>query len=135
MSQENLELVRAQYASFQTLGRGGDVRSHFLRFFASDAEYWPVEEIDSIRGYDALIQYTERWLDAWESYRDQVDEIIDGGDLVVGAVTVHGRGMGSGVEVAQTMFHVFEIRDAKIAQLREYLDRGQALEAAGRRDP
>jgi len=101
MSQENLELVRAQYASFQTLGRGGDVRSHFLRFFASDAEYWPVEEIDAIRGHDALIRYTERWLDAWESYRDQVDEIIDGGDLVVGAVTVHGRGMGSGVEVAQ----------------------------------
>ena len=67
MSQENLELLRAQYASFQTLGRGGDVRLHFLRFFASDAEYWPVEEIDSIRGHDALIQYTERWLDAWES--------------------------------------------------------------------
>ena len=63
-----------------------------------------------------------------------MDEIIDGGDLVVGAVTVHGRGMGSGVEVAQTMFHVFEIRDAKIAQLREYLRSRQALEAAGRRE-
>ena len=134
MSQENLELVRAQYASFQALGGGGDVRAHFLRFFASDAEYWPVEEIDSIRGHDALIQYTERWLDAWDSYHDQVDEIIDGRDLVLGAVTVHGRGMGSGVEVAQTMFHVFEIRDARIARLREYLDRGQALEAAGLRE-
>jgi ketosteroid isomerase-like protein len=32
------------------------------------------------------------------------------------------------------MFHVFEIRDAKIAQLREYLDRRQALEAAGLRE-
>jgi hypothetical protein len=94
MSQENVELVRAQYASFQALGDGGDVRSHFLRFFASDAEYWPVEEIDAICGHDALIRYTERWLDAWESYRDQVDEIIDGGELVVGAVTVHGRGRG-----------------------------------------
>jgi ketosteroid isomerase-like protein len=60
-----------------------------------------------------------------------VDEIIDGGQLVVGAVTMHGRGMGSGVQVAQTMFHVFEIREAKIVRLREYLDRGQALEAAG----
>jgi ketosteroid isomerase-like protein len=134
MSQENVELVRAQYASFQALGDGGDVRSHFLRFFASDAEYWPVEEIDAICGHDALIRYTERWLDAWESYRDQVDEIIDGGELVVGAVTVHGRGRGSGVQIAQTMFHVFEIRDAKIAQLREYLDRRQALEAAGLRE-
>jgi ketosteroid isomerase-like protein len=131
MSEENVEIVRAQYASFQALGEGGDVRSHFLRFFASDAEYWPVEEIDAICGHDALIRYTERWLDAWESYRDQVDEIIDGSELVVGAVTVHGRGRGSGVQIAQTMFHVFEIRDAKIAQLREYLDRGRALEAAG----
>jgi ketosteroid isomerase-like protein len=133
VSQENVEIVRAQYASFQALGEGADVRSHFLRCFAADAEYWPVEEIDAICGHHALIRYTERWLDAWDSYRDQVDEIIDGGEVVVGAVTVHGRGMGSGVEVAQTMFHVFEIRDAKITRLREYLDRGQALEAAGLR--
>ena len=63
-----------------------------------------------------------------------MDEIIDGGELVVGAVTVHGRGSGSGVQIAQTMFHVFEIRDAKIGRLREYLDRGQALEAAGLRE-
>jgi ketosteroid isomerase-like protein len=134
MSRENVELVRAQYASFQALGSGADVRSHFLRFFAPDAEYRPVEEIDAIRGHDALIRYTERWLDAWEAYRDQVDEIIDGGDLVVAAVTVHGRGTGSGVQVAQAMFHVFEIRDGKIARLREYLDRGQALDAAGLRE-
>ena len=131
MSEENVEIVRAQYASFQALGGGGDVRSHCLRFFASDAEYWPVEEIDAICGHDALIRYTERWLDAWESYREQVNEIIDGGELVVGAVTVNVRGSGSGVQIAQTMFHVFEIRDAKIARMREYLDRDSALEAAG----
>ena len=134
MSQENVEIVRAQYASFQALGGGGDVRSHFLKFFASDAEYWPVEEIDAICGHDALIRYTERWLEDWESYREKVDEIIDGGELVMGAVTMHGRGMGSGVQVAQTMFHVFEIRSAKIARMREYLDREQALEAAGLRE-
>ena len=46
--QENVEMVRAQYASFQALGSGGDVRSHFLKFFAPDAEYWPVEEIDAV---------------------------------------------------------------------------------------
>ena len=39
-----------------------------------------------ICGHDALIRYTERWLDAWESCREHVDEIIDGGELVVGAV-------------------------------------------------
>ena len=43
---------------------------------------------------------------------DEID--FDGGELV-----------------AQTMFHVFEIRSAKIAQMLEYLDRGQTLEAAG----
>jgi ketosteroid isomerase-like protein len=131
MSQENIELVHAQYASFEGLVGGGDVRSHFLRFFAADAEYWPVEEIDPVCGHDALIRYTERWLGAWQTYHDQVNETIDAGDLVFSAVTVQGLGMGSGVEVAQTMFHVFGIRDAKIAQLREFLDREQALEVAG----
>ena len=88
-------------------------------------------EVDAIRGHEALIEWTERWLEAWSSYSDQVEEIIDGGEIVVAAVSISGRGRTSDVEIRQRFFHVFEMREGRILRLREYLDRDSALEVAG----
>ena len=85
MSQENVEIVRAQYASFGQFTEGGEVHSWVLGYFDPNCEYRPVEEVDAIRGHEALIEWTERWLEAWSSYSDQVEEIIDGGEIVVAA--------------------------------------------------
>jgi ketosteroid isomerase-like protein len=134
MSQENVEIVRAQYVSFERVAEGGDVHSWVLGYFHPNCEYRPVEEVDAIRGHEALIEWTERWLEAWSSYSDQVEEIIDGGEIVVAAVTISGRGRTSDVEIGQRFFHVFEMRDGRILRLREYLDRDSALEAAGLRE-
>jgi ketosteroid isomerase-like protein len=131
MSEENVEIVRGQYASFGQVAEGGAVDSWVLGYFDANCEYWPVEEVDAIRGHEALIEWTERWLEAWSSYSDQVEEIIDGGEIVVAAVSVSGRGRTSGVEIRQRFFHVFEMREGRIFRLREYLDRDSALEAAG----
>ncbi len=131
MSHENVEIVRAQYASFGQITEGGEVHSWVLGYFDPNCEYRPVEEVDAIRGHEALIEWTERWLEAWSSYNDQVEEIIDGGEIVVAAVSISGRGRTSGVEIRQRFFHVFEMREGRILRLREYLDRDSALEAAG----
>ncbi len=125
-----MEIVRAQYASFGQITEGGEVHSWVLGYFER-CEYRPVEEVDAIRGHEALIEWTERWLEAWSSYSDQVEEIIDGGEIVVAAVSTSGRGRASGVEIHQRFFHVFEMREGRILRLREYLDRDSALEAAG----
>ena len=100
-------------------------------YFDPNCEYRPLEEVDAIRGHEALIEWTERWLEAWSSYSDQVEEIIDGGEIVVAAVSFSGRGRTSGVEIRQRFFHVFEMREGRILRLHEYLDRYSALEAAG----
>ena len=131
MSQENVEIVRAQYDSFSQIAEGGEVHSWVLRYFDPNCEYRPVEELDAIRGHEGLIGWTERWLEAWSSFSDQVEEIIDGGEVVVAAVTISGHGRTSGVEIRQRFFHVFEMREGRIVRLREYLDRASALEAAG----
>ena len=131
MSQENVEIVQAQYASFDQITEGGGVHSWVLGYFDPDCEYRPVEEVDAIRGHEALIEWTERWLEAWSSYSEQVEEIIDGGEIVVAAVSTGGRGRTSGVEIRQRFFHVFEMREGRILRMREYLDREPALEAAG----
>lgn len=90
-----------------------------------------MEEIDAIRGHEAPIEYFERWLGAWRSFRVEVEEIIDGGELVVAAVSTDGLGRTSGVEIRQRFFHVFEMHEGRILRMREYLDRDSALEAAG----
>src|SRR6187200_1794891 len=111
MSQENVEVVRAHYASLGALAEGGEVREWALTYFDPNCEYCPVEEVNAVSGHEALIGWIERWLDAWSSYSEEVDEIIDGGDVVVAAISINGRGRTSGVEISQRFFHVIQMRD------------------------
>jgi len=131
MSQENMEIVRAQYDSFNRLAEAGDVHSHVPEFFDPDCEYWPEEEIDAIRGHEALIGWLERWFAAWSSFHAEIEEIIDGGEQLVVAEDTTGRGRRSGVEIRKRWYMVYEIREGRILRWREYPDRDSALEAAG----
>jgi ketosteroid isomerase-like protein len=131
MSQENVEIVRALLASFGLLAEGGEIDSWVHRYCDPDCEYQPVEEISLVCGHDALIAWVERWLEAWSSASNQVEEIIDGGEIVVAAVRISNRGRTSGVEFGQRVFNVFEMREGRVYRWREFLDREPALEAAG----
>jgi hypothetical protein len=44
MSEENVEIVRAQYASFGQITEGGEVHSWVLGYFDPNCEYRPVEK-------------------------------------------------------------------------------------------
>lgn len=131
MSRENVELVRAENTSFRRLADRGEIRSHVLRYFDPDCEYRPVEEINPLRGHDALIEWIEGWLEAWIRFSIEVDEVVDGGAFVFAVLNTNGLGRASGVEIRQRFFHVYEIRDGRILRMREYLDRDSALAAAG----
>ena len=110
MSQENVEIVRAQYASFGQLAEGGEVHSWVLGYFDPNCEYRPVEEVNAVCGHQALIGWTKCWLEAWSSYSDRVEEIIDGGEIVVAAISINGRGRTSGVDAPAVLSR---LRDAR----------------------
>jgi len=133
MFEEKVEIVRAQYASFSGLAEGppNEIRSHVLSHFDPGCEYRPVEEIDAILGHEALIEYWERWLGAWSSFRVEAEEFIDAGEQLVAAAATRGRGRTSGVEIRQRFFHVFEMHKGKILRQLESLDRDAALQVAG----
>jgi len=67
-----------------------------------------------------------------ERARD-LERIFDGDGVVVGFYRVFGTGRRSGVEVARDLAAVYRIRDGLIASEWVYLDRAEALEAAGLR--
>ncbi len=128
---QNAAIVRSMYASFNGLARGGEIASYVETHFHADCEYWPVEEAGTIKGHGAITSWIERWFEAWADAWDEIIEVVASGTTVVAAIRVHGRGRKSQMDISQPLFDVHELRDGKLARIREYLTRQQALRAAG----
>ena len=75
------------------------------------------------------------WMEAWESYRVEVEELLDAGNDVVVLVRDYGRRAGMETEVSVRGASVWTVRDGKVARIAFYPNRQEALEAAGLRDP
>jgi ketosteroid isomerase-like protein len=135
MSQENIETVRT---AFEALSRGGFDEA--LAYVHPEVEFEPPDEAperpSSVKGHEAL---RERWRTLLEPFDDDVRleplEFIDVDDHTVITVFHLGvRGRASEVPVEAQPAYVLTIRDGKIMRMRAYLQRDQALEAAGLRE-
>ena len=126
------ELPLSMYEGFATLSRGADVDAYVRRFFHPACEYFPVEESEPVRGHDEMIRWNKRWLDVWQAIDVEVTDVTTVGDRVLTEIKLKGQGGTSGLDVSQTFFHLFELRDGKIARMDEYSTRQEALEAADR---
>jgi ketosteroid isomerase-like protein len=129
MSQEIPERWRSWYSAVTS----GDLDG-IMEFFHDDVEYLPVEESETIHGLDAVRRYFEGWLGTWDPLQEEPTEFLDRGDHVVVGEAHTGRGKGSGVEVAMQLWSVSLLRDGLIVRRDEFLDRAEALEAAGLRE-
>src|SRR5688500_16870487 len=99
-----------------------------------DATRNPVEGLAGVyKGAAEVAGFWRQWLEAWggQSYTDE--EFIDAGDRVVLWVPEHHlQGRSSGIEVDIPPYAwVMTLRDGKIVHAVLYLDKAQALEAAG----
>jgi ketosteroid isomerase-like protein len=83
------------------------------------------------RGREGLAEYLRLWLDAWEEYRLEIEELREVDDRVVALLRHMGRGKGSGVASELRDAHVWTIEDGVPVRCRTYLDRGAALRDAG----
>jgi ketosteroid isomerase-like protein len=134
MSQENIEIART---AFEALKRGGFDEA--LVYVDPEIEFEPpnetLERPSNFKGHEAL---RERWkllLEPFEDARLEPIEFIDGGDeTVIVVFRVRVRGRASKVPVEAEPAYVLAIRGGKILRLRAYLQRDQALKAAGLRE-
>ena len=73
---------------------------------------------------------------AWDDYRAIPEDIRDvNDDTVLVFAEEFGRGKDSSIEVrSRRITGVYELRDGKIVRFKAYLDRAEALQAAGLRE-
>jgi ketosteroid isomerase-like protein len=126
VSAANQEVVRAVFRGWDDAGVEG-----MLPFFHADIEYLPIDEDGVIRGYDEMRRYFGRWMEPWEEFRVGPTEFRDAGDYVFNGTAMEARGRGSGIVTKMEYWQVWLIRDGKAARWEEYVDRDEALRAAG----
>jgi hypothetical protein len=71
------------------------------------------------------------WTSAFESYRIDLERMIDAGDRVVSLVNMVGRTKTGGVEVQAPGAAVWTVVDGRVRQVEFHLDRDAALRSAG----
>ena len=131
MSQENVELVRRSFEAWNE----GDVDA-IRRFYAEDAViHTGITELGTtFEGDDPIGRWAAQIRETWAEVHWELERIFEVGDVVV----IFHRGMGvgreSGVKVTRELTTLFQVRDGKITSERIYLDRREALEAAGLRE-
>jgi ketosteroid isomerase-like protein len=130
MSQENVEIVRRMWAAWAT----GDYDAA-LEAFAEDCVWDDTRfrpDGTMHRGRRALMAVSRTWLQTWERYEIEAEEVLDaGGDSV--AVVLRDRGEGKGGHVAVTNHWgvVQTVHAGKIIHTMVYPTPKELLDAVG----
>jgi ketosteroid isomerase-like protein len=86
------------------------------------------------RGFEGLRSGWIDWLEPWESYRSEVEELVDLGDRVAVLVRDYGRRKGMGREVDAKGVAAYAFRGDKISRIEFHFDGEEGIAAVGLRD-
>jgi ketosteroid isomerase-like protein len=131
MSRENVEIMRA---AVEAMIRG-DIEVALEALDPEIVWHATVGGIDEGRVYHGREEVANGFLDyfaTWERIELRADEFLDAGDNRV-VVLWHeiAKGRASGITVETETGSINTLRDGKIAVVRPYMDRADALRAAG----
>ena len=129
MVERNLvEVVREGYDAWNR----GD-RSWVLEHMTPDVEWsTPPDDPDpgTFTGYEGVARFWDQWRAAVGLLHFEPEEFIEEESDIVVVAQRTGRGETSGAEIADTVVQVFSFNsDGRCFRVREFYDRGQALQA------
>jgi ketosteroid isomerase-like protein len=129
MSEENVEVVRRIYDEY--VDRPEAVRELYHPDYETDVTD-VAPDFDVIRGFDAALEALRSYMETFEDFYIELDEVIHADEEhVVVEVRDGGRMRGSDSVVRNPRFHVYAFRDGKVVRFSSHLDKNRALEAAG----
>jgi ketosteroid isomerase-like protein len=131
MSQENVEIVRDQFAAVNERDFPRAM-SHYAEDVVLVVHPDAFTHRGTFKGRDAVGGWFGDWFGTFEpGYHFDLEEMRDLGDVVFLDASHHGRGRTSGVEVHGQTGYLYTVRDGKIVRAELYPSPADALEAAG----
>ena len=83
------------------------------------------------KGRDGFIKALRNATSVFDEVDVAVEQVLEAGNRVVVFVHISGVGKESGAPVEMRVAHVWTMHDGKATRMQVYLDRGEALAAAG----
>jgi ketosteroid isomerase-like protein len=77
------------------------------------------------------MEFFDRILDAFEYVHQVPERFVDCGEQVLVFVRTEARARTAGLEVDEPWAHLVTVRNGKIARVKQFRNRAEALEAAG----
>jgi ketosteroid isomerase-like protein len=134
MSQENVEIIRRHYEAFNRRDLDTVAQYHHPEIEVYPGAVGPDTDTGShgrFCGRAEVRQFFEAILNTWETVTVELEEVIEGaGGRVLGVEQWHTHGR-EGIEVGTKIFDLYTFRDGLIVRGDGFLDRAEALEAAG----
>jgi ketosteroid isomerase-like protein len=129
MSQENAEIVRLAHERLNE----GDING-LIGLCDGDFELDMSARLvnpEKYRGHEGIRRFYREVREVWEEFRWEPLRFVGATDKVVVLLHSHGRGRGSGLEMARDAAMVWTVRGDRAVSVRFYIDQAEALEAAG----
>ena len=149
MSEENVEVVRGYYEAVKGVfeaywedpgsaaealetGEVPAVAVEMLRYMHPNVEWKTALTGTTYRGYNGLARGFDQTVDAAQDYGIEIQEVSElGGDKVFAVVKAAMRGRATDIDVNAGIYVVVTVGNGLITRMDEYLERADALEAAG----
>ncbi len=103
---------------------------------ATWVEHSDLPEAGSYEGRETIRSFLENFLDSWDEFDQQIEEVHGDEDCVLLFIRLTASGKGSGIDVQSRYAHLWLMREGRAVRVDAYYDRESALaalHAAGKR--
>jgi ketosteroid isomerase-like protein len=128
MSQENVEMIKRMYEAFYR----GDAEGALANFDPEvEVDASVRADVGIVHGREGVRATVAQWVEAWDEWREEIEEIRDLGSRLLVSSTQHGRSKGTGIEVETRYAVLYEVHGGKIVRMALHSTPAEALEAVG----
>jgi ketosteroid isomerase-like protein len=128
MSQENVEFLQGLWAGAAEMDKQAlvDALPELIAQTCDPDIEWIEDpsraDARTYRGHDGVIESWRQWLENFDEWGYELEQVRDCGDRVLATVREEGRGRASGATVSARNYLVMTFRDSKILRYQEFYD-------------
>jgi ketosteroid isomerase-like protein len=130
MARDHVSVIRAYYAAWSDRDLDALLETLHPEIEIRTSGAFPDIE-PSYRTYQGVRSFWEAMLLPWETFRLDVERIVEGDGCAAAAIRFHARGKGSGALTELRQGHAVRFKGDRVAEVSFHASLDGALEAAG----